>query len=243
MNNGAEAITADVYIGDDGVLKEGWMDNLSEELRGDETLKNTKDIQGLSSQLVNAQKQLGTAVQMPKDDATPEQKAEFHQRLGCPKTVGEYELKAPTDLPEGMEYREDLMNAMTTIAFGEGASKALMQKLADGFNQWQIENFKTQATKKQTDIEKTFNEGEAALKVEWGADYDKNIEITNKLTTQIPGLMEITKLVFDLSGKGNHPIVHKALYKAALKILPDSVVAGGPVGKEVAGSLSYPSMD
>lgn len=242
MSNG-DAVTADAYLGENGVLQDGWMDNLAEELREDETLKNTKDIHGLSSQLVNAQKQLGTAIQIPKDDATPEQKAEFHQKMGCPKTIEGYELVKPTDMPEGMDYREDLMGAMTAIAFGEGASKSLMQKLATGFNQWQVENFKTQKAKQEKDISDIFDKNEAALKVEWGTDFDKNIEITNKLTAQIPELMDIVKLVFDISGKGNHPVVHKALYKAALKILPDTVVTGGVAAKEVAGSLSYPSMD
>ena len=248
MSNG-DPVTADAYIGDDGALQDGWLGKFPEgTFEKDDTgklmtanLADHKDLTGLVKSFVGQHKLVGSAIQPLKDDATPEQKAEFYQKFGCPKTLEGYELKAPTDLPEGMEYREDLMNAMTAIAFSEGASKSLIQKMATGFNQWQIENFKTQKAAMEAAIAKTFDDNEAALKVEWSADYDKNIEITNKLTTQIPELMEIVKLVFELSGKGNHPVVHKALYNAALKILPDSVVSGSPatVKKGVPGQLDY----
>lgn len=248
MSNG-DTVAADAYIGDNGVLQDGWLDKFPEgTFDKDDTGKNItanltdhKDLTGLVKSFVGQHKLVGSAIQPLKEDATPEQKAEFFQKFGCPKTLEGYELKAPTDLPEGMEYREDLMNAMTAIAFSEGASKSLIQKMATGFNQWQIENFKTQKAAMEAAIAKTFDDNEAALKVEWGADYDKNIEITNKLTTQIPELMDIVKLVFELSGKGNHPVVHKSLYKAALKILSDTVVTGGVKTEKttVEGQLDY----
>lgn len=249
MSNGTETVAADTYIGDNGVLQENWLDNFPEgTFEKDGTgklmtanLADHKDLTGLVKSFVGQHKLVGSAIQPLKDDATPAQKAEFHQKFGCPKTIAEYELKAPTELPEGMEYRQDLVDAVSAVALGEGVSKTAMQKLATSFNAWQIENFKTQATKRQADIEKTFNEGDAALKVKWGDDYDKNIEIINKLTTQIPALANIVKLVFDISGKGNHPVVHEALFEAALKILPDSVVTGGvKEGKTtVPGQLDY----
>lgn len=249
MSNGTETVTADTYLGDDGVLQDGWLEALPEgTFEKDDTgklmtanLSDHKDLPGIIKSFVGQHKLVGSAIQPLKEDATLEQKAEFYQKFGCPKTLEGYELKAPADLPEEMEYREDLMNAMTAIAFSEGASKSLIQKMAAGFNQWQIENFKTQKAAMETAIAKTFDDNEAALKVEWGADFDKNVEITNKLTTQIPELMEIVKLVFEVTGKGNHPVVHKALYNAALKILPDTVVTGGvKTGKTtVPGQLDY----
>lgn len=248
MSNG-DPVTADSYLGDNGVLQENWLDALPEgTFEKDDTgklmtanLKDHKDLASVMKSFVGQHKLVGSAIQPLKDDATPEQRAEFFQKFGCPKTVAEYELKAPTELPEGMEYRQDLVDAVSAVAFSEGVSKAAMQKLATSFNSWQIENFKAQATAREAAIAKTFNEGEAALKVKWGADFDKNIEIINKLTTQIPALANIVKLVFDTTGKGNHPVVHEALFEAALKILPDTVVAGEPVkGKAtVEGQLDY----
>ena len=248
MSNG-DPITADAYIGDDGALQDGWLGKFPEgTFEKDDTgklmtanLADHKDLSGVVKSFVGQHKLVGSAIQPLKDDATPEQKAEFYQKFGCPKTLEGYELKAPTDLPEGMVYRQDLVDAVSTVAMSEGVSKTAMQKLATSFNQWQIENFKTQKAEMEATIAKTFDDNEATLKVEWGADYDKNVEITNKLTTQIPELMEIVKLVFELSGKGNHPVVHKALYNAALKILPDSVVSGSPAtGKKgVPGQLDY----
>lgn len=249
MTNGTEAVTADAYLGENGALQDGWLDNFPEgTFEKDETgklmtanLKDHKDLTGLVKSFVGQHKLVGSAIQPLKEDATPEQKAEFHQKMGCPKTVEGYELTAPTELPEGMEYRQDLVDAVSAVALGEGVSKTAMQKLATSFNAWQVENFKAQATAREAAIAKTFDEGEATLKVEWGVDYDKNVEIMNKLTTQIPELAEIVKLVFDLSGKGNHPVVHKALYKAALKILPDTVVTGGVKTEKttVPGQLDY----
>jgi len=245
-----DAITADAYLGDDGTLQDGWLDNLPEgTFEKDETgklmtanLKDHKDLTGLVKSFVGQHKLVGSAIQPLKEDATSEQKAEFFQKFGCPKTVEGYELTAPTELPEGMEYRQDLVDAVSAVAISEGVSKTAMQKLAGSFNQWQIENFKTQQAAREAAIAKTFDEGEAALKVKWGTDFDKNVEITNKLTTQIPALANIVKLVFDITGKGNHPVVHEALYEAALKILPDTVIAGEPAREEAAGSLSYPTM-
>lgn len=244
-----EGISADVFLAENGALQDGWLDKFPEgTFEKDDTgklmtanLADHKDLTGLVKSFVGQHKLVGSAIQPLKDDATPEQKAEFHQKFGCPKTVEGYELTAPTDLPEGMVYRQDLVDAVSAVAMSEGVNKTAMQKLASSFNQWQIENFKTQKAAREAAIAKTFDDNEATLKVEWGADYDKNIEITNKLTAQIPELMEIVKLVFELSGKGNHPVVHKALYNAALKILPDSVVTGGvKEGKAtVPGQLDY----
>ena len=246
-----DAVTADAYLGDDGALQDGWLDAMPEgTFEKDDTGKNItanlaehKDFAGIVKSFVGQHKLVGSAIQPLKDDATPEQRAEFFQKFGCPKTVEGYELTAPTELPEGMEYKQDLANAVSAVAFSEGVSKMALQKLAGSFNQWQIENFKAQEATKAKDIAKTFDDNEAALKVEWGEDFDKNIEITNKLTTQVPSLMNIVKLVFDVTGKGNHPVVHEALYEAALKILPDTIIAGGTVTVPAAGSLSYPSMD
>lgn len=248
MSNG-DPVTADAYIGDNGVLQDGWLDNFPEgTFEKDNTgklmtanLTDHKDLTGLVKSFVGQHKLVGSAIQPLKEDATPEQRAEFNQKFGCPKTVEGYELTKPTELPEGMVYRQDLVDAVSAVAFKNGVSKTALQELAGSFNQWQIENFKTQKAAQETAIAKTFDDNEAALKVEWGTDYDKNIEITNKLITQIPELMDIVKLVFDLSGKGNHPVVHKTLFKAALKILPDTVVIGGVKTEKttVPGQLDY----
>ena len=243
------ALTMDAITDENGVFQDGWLDSFPEgTFEKDDTgklktanLADHKDFPSLLKSHVNLQSKLGTAIQPLKEDATPEERAEFHQRFGCPKTVEGYELKAPAELPEGMEYRQDLVDAVSAIAFGEGASKQLMQKLAAGFNQWQIESFKTQKAKIEAAINKTFDDNEAALKVEWGEDFDKNSEIINKLAAQAPEVAEITKCVFDVTGKGNHPVLHKALYKLALRILPDTVVTGGvKTGKTtVPGQLDY----
>lgn len=248
MSNG-ETVTADVFLGDDGVLQEGWLDALPEDtFEKDETgkairgnLPDIKDLKGMVKSYVGQHKLVGSAIQPLKEDATPEERAKFYQKFGCPKTVEGYELKAPTELPEGMEYRQDLIDAVSAVALQKGVSKEAMQSMADAFNQWQVEYFKTQKATRESAIEETFDKGEAALKVEWGADFDKNVEITNKLTAQIPELMDIVKLVFELSGKGNHPVLHKALYKAALKILPDNIITGETVtGKKTTpGQLDY----
>lgn len=248
MSNG-DAVTADAYLGDNGVLQEDWLDALPEgTFEKDDTgklmtanLADHKDLAGIVKSFVGQHKLVGSAIQPLKEDATPEQKAEFFQRFGCPKTVEGYELTAPTELPEGMEYRQDLVDAVSAVAISEGVSKTAMQKLANSFNQWQIENFKTQKAKKEADIEKTFDEGEAALKVEWSDDFDKNVAIIRKLEAQAPEIQEISDIVFKITGKGNHPVLHKAFYKLALKILPDSVVTGGvKTGKTtVPGQLDY----
>ncbi len=85
--------------------------------------------------LVHAQKLLGKTpegyVQVPGEDADPEQVAAFHAALGRPEAAGGYEMPE-IDLPDGFELQEAMIEGFRSTAHGLGLTPAQVS----GLYQW-----------------------------------------------------------------------------------------------------------
>lgn len=69
----------------------------------------------------------------PGDDATPEQKAaywaDFRKITGAPEKVEDYGLKAPENLPEGVEWNAELATKAASIAHKYGVPPEALNEL------------------------------------------------------------------------------------------------------------------
>ena len=193
---------------------------------------------------------LGTVIQPLAEDATNEQKKAYREKVGCPDTVGGYEIAKPT-LPEGMAFDDELIKNVTQYAHDNHVPKGVFEGLAKLVIERQMTTSKQMmkaAAKAQTEAQaekdKAITTAENELKGEWGADYDKNLEMANRFY-DLPGDDATNKTFTELiaeKGLNSHPAVVK-FFREAYKLVKEDEIPGSgtPAGETIElGQLSYP---
>lgn len=111
----------------------------------------------------------GRAVIVPKDDATPEERSAFFERLGRPADATGYEFEVPEGSPDG--YADGARAKFHELGLTAAQAKALVE--------WNNEFATTHATKAAESAEATRladeQRQEQELKTEWGAAYDEKV--------------------------------------------------------------------
>ncbi len=144
--------------GEGGGNGEGWIDQLPEELRGAETLKKFTDPGALAKSYVELEGKIGTAVQVPGNDATPEEVDAFNARVR-PESAEAYELPVPENLPEGLAPEPEFLGEFKGLAHKIGLSQRQAASLNDWWNGMQVEAHKAQMVQQEearADMEKDF---------------------------------------------------------------------------------------
>ena len=197
---------------DDG----GWgslVESLPEELRGNETIKNTKSLESMASQLVNAQSALGTKrIEQPKEDWGDEEWDKWYDNVR-PK---DDTYKIPEVAIEGVEavpeLTEESQDELVQFAGEMGLSQRQFDKLYQKYIELGIQG--DNITKEQTAA--TIKEQRQSIQMDWGENYDNNLKQANAayeaLSQEIP---EIKDLVEGNAGVANHPAVLKLFHKIA----------------------------
>lgn len=111
----------------------------------------------------------GRTVVMPKDDATPEERAAFFQKLGAPQKADGYKL------PETLA-QDPLAKKFQEVAHKNGM---LPKQFEETLNWYQGEAQAMQA-QQQTQRAAQSEQDMTALKGEWGQAYDKQIELAKR---------------------------------------------------------------
>jgi hypothetical protein len=199
-----------------------WRASLPEELRADPSIKDFKDIGGLTKSFIEAQKLVGGSVRLPKADASDEEWGKFYTRLGRPDAADKYELKRPA-VPEGVPYDEGLEKNFKAWAHEAGLHPRQAQRLLDRFTAAQAENLTTYRKGMETGI--------AELKKEWGANFDKNAALAVKAVNELGG--DEIKGLLDSTGLGNHPALVKFFANLGAQLGEDTIVLGdGPTTQD-----------
>lgn len=156
-----------------GSFKPDWTKSLPEHLKPFEgSLSKYPTPFDAMAGLGNAQKLIGQRQNLkpPGPDATPEQQAAYQAEVrkitGAPETPEGYGLKAPDNLPEGLEWNAELADRAANIAHKYGIPPAALHELIELNN----ENAAGLAAKgpelQRQEISRQINE----LTKEWGAD-------------------------------------------------------------------------
>lgn len=124
-DNGSNASGENPFAGlqDEGIRE--WIDKAG-----------IKDIEGLARKAHGAEKLIGRSVQLPGDDATPEEWEEFHSKVSdrlAPKDATGYEFKLPDGLPENLPYDSEFADEFRAFAAENKVPKNLAAKLHDWF--------------------------------------------------------------------------------------------------------------
>ena len=136
-------------------------------------------VEDLAKSGLQFRQKLSDSFQVPGEDATDEEKANFRAKaLGVPEKPEGYEVKQPDVLPKALAPAEDgstpILDAFKAKAHELGAPPNVVQGLYDFFV--------TDIVKAGEDItaqqdQAFLEQGTQALRKEWGADYDSNVKL------------------------------------------------------------------
>ncbi len=148
-----------------------WRDSLAPEFKDLPALKDYPDINALAKSHVSLQSKLGAnPIVRPKDDAKPEEIAAFYDALGRPKEAKDYNLAAPTGMPEGLPQDE----AFKTAFLGHFHEAGLTQKQAETiygkYMEHSAKSFQEFTTAKTLAKQKGIQD----LQAKWKENYDAN---------------------------------------------------------------------
>lgn len=202
---------------------------------------------------------LGNAVVIPGEGATEAEVAAFYSKLGRPESPEGYEIKKPAELPEGIQYNEDVDKAFVKFAHDNGLSAKQAQAIHGWYyglvkNGFQLESEK-KAQAEASEL-KARQDSIAKLQADWGAKFNENKEYAVRAFKEFAkenkdaiDLIENVK-VGDVK-LGDHPSFLKLFNAIGTKIFGDKATfdndgGGGddtPEAKErKAAADMFPSM-
>lgn len=206
-----------------------WTSGFADDLKGYVQNKGFKDPAAVVDSYRNLEKLVGVRerlVKLPEKDDDAEGWNQVYERLGRPKEAKEYEIKAP----EGMG--DEKFSEWAKGTFHElGLSKKQAEALAGKWNEYVKGSMGAQNEAYQAQLA----EQETALKKEWGAAHDQNIQVAKK-AVQAFGLdgATIDKLETAMGYAG----VMKFMHTLGSKVGEDSFVGGDNRNPGFSNALS-----
>ena len=172
--------------GDEGGGEVSWRDSLSDDLKGSSALADVTDVASLAQQFVDQSSYLGSAIRVPSEDASKEDQQKFFDKvqkhaphlmprpeagnqeqmdavltaLGRPDESTGYES---VEIPEGLNFGEDRMDAFKGLAHKHGLTK-------DQFN-GVLGDVLAMDAQTQTDMDAAVVTSRQAIEQEWGATF------------------------------------------------------------------------
>lgn len=249
-------------------IVQSFIDTLPEDLKGDPSLKDFKDVQGLAKSYVNAQKMLGNSIRIPTEEAgedalrqfydklenvpnvlkvpdgkNKEEVEQFFYKLGRPMKAEQYKY----DVPEDVELNKTVVESFNKVAHSIGLTNAQANHLINFQLQKDRENF-TAHQEKQT-------ARQATMKEIWGKDFEARRNgakiVADAFAAKYPN--EVRDLVN--SGQLDNPVVLTMLSDMYASMKEAGVVQGEAVRysdtpdiarqkiKEIRENLQHPYND
>ena len=196
-------------------------DTLPEDLRENEHLKDVKDPENLARYYVD----------LKKDYLAP------------PETADGYEFKKP----EGFMASDEELTQLKSVAFENGINQKQFAKLME-FN---VNSQKQAFEKLNQTVAAKQQEGEKALKTEWGAEYDKKLESAKSVLNHEKVADPEFKKFLEDTRLGDNPQVIKFFAKMSELISEDAFNKPGtgdeapttPRTEDGRPMLRFPSME
>lgn len=176
---------------------------------------------------------LSRSITVPGKDASEKDTAAFRKAIGVPETVEGYEFS----MPEGQEASESdkaFQSKMAEVFHKTGVPAASAKALNDAWNEMTAEARDEQdrvASEKR-------GESEAALKKEWGADYDANAQLAGRVirshaSPEFVSFLENTEV--EGQKLGDHPEMMRLMAKIGRRMDEHGFI--GVSGAEEQGTI------
>lgn len=197
---------------EEGNTYQQFYESLPEELKSNDTIKNTKDLTSLANQLVNAQSALGTKrLQAPQEDWGDEEWNGFFDQLR--PEGGEYEVpELSSDGGEALELPDEQAQELVDFAAEMGLSQKQFDILYERYTSLSAEGESQSSEAFKTQVQDLRQK----VQLEWGDQYNTNLSLANQayeaMSAEIP---EIKQLVESDPVVANHPAVLKLFHRLA----------------------------
>ena len=167
----------------------------------------------------NAQKLIGAkGVILPTEKSTPEEVEKFYNTLGRPEKADGYKFSPIENLHPNIKITPEDEGVFRTIMHKAG----IPQKQADSLRKEYFGLASQMLSKQDEAITSGRKTAETALRQEWGADYDANLQKTQRLIDKFGGKDGRTAF----GELGNNPHVLKTLATIAKQLSEDSFIPG-----------------
>jgi hypothetical protein len=209
-----------------------------------EDFRNDPDFQGLQLKDVFSKykelNQLQTArdtnglIPMIGDNSAPEQIQAFYERLGKPKSPAEYDLQAPEDLPEGLDYSDERAAEFAKFAHENHLTKNQTQALFGWYHNMLKSSFSEYAQSQEDALVSNLTQLEQVWGGPQGSDkFAQNHQNAMRAFNAVadPDIAAAFKADPMLA---SNPLVLTVLSRLGAKMAPDSVpsvTASVPTGK------------
>lgn len=225
------------------------------DLGKDKSLEPIKDFAGMAKGYVSAQKMIGGGIYLPKENATPEEKAKASKEIrdklrkagiieSAPESPDKYEIKMPeTYGGEPFKPNEPLINAFKEFAHKEDIPQSKVQKVFDWYLNLQEEV--------RSSNDKQFEDLKRGLFKEWGGLAPRNMEAARRAAFKYLGedsekILTDSRVPPDISMK-----ILRAFAEIGDPLLEDGIVTGSIKGmpskdevwKKMVDMQSQPAAD
>ena len=205
--------TPSLDFADEGMYNQ-FVSSLPEDVRESKVFSETKNLQSLAGQLINAQRALGNKrLEAPNEDWGDDDWRSFHDQI----------------MPEEGEYLVPENISIEGFEDAEGLDDDTLQELADlsgqlGLSQKQFEILVEKATSESLESDASYqeayqeqiNKDVQSIKMDWGDSYEQNLASANQafevLAEEIP---ELRTIVENDPTVANNPGVLKLFHKIA----------------------------
>lgn len=206
-----------------------WTAQLDKDLQTNERLTQFKTIGEMGKTFLDLEEKNKSALYIPGDKATDEEKAAFHAKLGRPEAADKYSFTKPADLPESIPYQPEVEQAFKQFAFDNGLSDSQAGKIHEWYYGLVKQGHDMQQKTEQQATETAIN----ALKDEWKGDtFKENTELAARTFRKFGGdeardFIDNTKI--NGVALGDYPIFNK-VFAAIGKVISGDTINSGREG-------------
>jgi len=199
-----------------------WKQGIPEDIRADKSLESIKDIGSLAKSYIHSQRLVGSdRIPVPNKHATDEDWNAVYEKLGRPKTPGEYKY----DIPENTNVDTASLNNFSDQAHKLGLLPTQANGMVKFYNEMVSQSIKDADTKALVSRENSTKE----LKQEWGQAYDSKLSKAGTLAKSIVDKKLLAAPMADGTMLGDHPLMIRAFAMLSDKMGEDNIVqASGP---------------
>ena len=178
-----------------------WKSGLPEDVKADPIWEKFKEPADAFRSLVGAQKFLGREkLPVPVDENDKETYGMIFKRLGLPETPDKYTLPTDLDIPKDFPIDENMLVDFKKVAHESG----LLPKQVAGLYSWFMKNQINAYGKMGEAKESAMKEAETSLRSKWGAAYQQNVTLAQKVMHSFADQKAIAEID---KGIGNNPVL------------------------------------
>ncbi len=177
------AMNFSTAIDAEGNFKEGWLNLLDEDIRGESYLKEAKNVPAVMRSLVHARRMVGKdMVSVPNENSTEAEREEFYTAIGKPSTPEDYNIKRPNDFPEA-HWSPELATAAQQMFHKLGLTEKQVAGIVEFNNANTLQTLQSQEQSSQL----VHDERVAGLQKEWGDAFEQKKHLGNVAIEQGTG--------------------------------------------------------